>query len=80
MPETHYVPIAPHHIDPSPCPNCSAKMNFARISPDNKRGFEILTFECWKCWHMESVVIKLQQVRQFGEVHRQSPYLSLPKM
>jgi hypothetical protein len=29
---------------------------------------------------MESVVIKLQQVRQFGEVHRQSPYLSLPKM
>ncbi len=38
------------------CPKCRARMTLARISP-GPTGFELSTFECAKCDHVERVVI-----------------------
>jgi DNA polymerase III alpha subunit (gram-positive type) len=47
-------------IDASPaCPKCSALMDLARIEPE-KPGFDLRTFECPTCQHVETVVVKFR--------------------
>jgi DNA polymerase III alpha subunit (gram-positive type) len=44
-------------IDASPaCPKCSALMDLASIEP----GFDLRTFECPTCQHVETVVVKFR--------------------
>jgi hypothetical protein len=38
------------------CPKCRARMTLARISP-GPTGFELRTFDCSKCDHVEKIVI-----------------------
>jgi hypothetical protein len=38
------------------CPKCRTRMRLARISP-GPRGFELRTFECAKCDHVEQIAI-----------------------
>jgi hypothetical protein len=38
------------------CPKCHARMMLARISP-GPTGFELRTFACSKCDHVEKIVI-----------------------
>jgi hypothetical protein len=39
------------------CPECSALMYLARIEPE-KPGFDLRTFECPRCQHVETVAVK----------------------
>ncbi len=41
-----------------PCPNCRALMDLAIIQP-GRPGFDLRTFECPKCQHVETVVAEL---------------------
>ena len=38
------------------CPRCRTRMKLARISP-GPRGFEIRTFDCARCDHLEQIAI-----------------------
>jgi hypothetical protein len=38
------------------CPKCQTRLMLARISP-GPTGFELRTFECSKCDHVEQIVI-----------------------
>jgi hypothetical protein len=38
------------------CPNCRTRMTLAHISP-GPTGFELRTFDCPKCNHVEKIVI-----------------------
>jgi hypothetical protein len=38
------------------CPKCRARMMLARVSP-GPTGFELRTFDCSKCEHVEKIVI-----------------------
>lgn len=38
------------------CPKCRTRMRLARISP-GPTGFELRTFECAKCDHVEQIAI-----------------------
>jgi hypothetical protein len=38
------------------CPKCRTRMRLARISP-GRTGFELRTFECAKCDHVEQIAI-----------------------
>ena len=40
------------------CPKCRTRMMLARISP-GPTGFELRTFDCSKCDHVEKIVIAL---------------------
>jgi len=39
------------------CPECSALMYLALIEPE-KPGFDLRTFECPRCQHVETVVVE----------------------
>ncbi len=39
------------------CPECSAPMYLALIEP-KQPGFDLRTFECPRCQHLETVVVK----------------------
>ena len=41
------------------CPKCAALMYLARIEPE-KPGFDLRTFECPRCQHVESVVVEFK--------------------
>ena len=42
------------------CPKCAALMFLARITLD-KPGFDLRTFECPRCHHVEAAVVKFDQ-------------------
>jgi transposase-like protein len=44
----------PIHARPD-CPQCAAQMYLARIAPGNS-GFDVRTFECPRCQHVETAV------------------------
>ncbi len=48
------------------CPKCKTRMRLARISP-GPTGFELRTFDCSKCDHVEKVVIALDPMKS-GDV------------
>jgi hypothetical protein len=56
---TRYQPTTAYSasITRPPCPNCGTVMQLARIEPD-KADHDKRTFECPKCEHSESVVVK----------------------
>jgi predicted RNA-binding Zn-ribbon protein involved in translation (DUF1610 family) len=56
---TRYNPPTPYSnsIVRPPCPKCGTQMLLARIAPD-KPDHDKRTFECPKCEHSESVVVK----------------------
>ena len=41
------------------CPQCSAQMYLARIEPE-KPGHDLRTFECPRCQHVETAVVKFK--------------------
>jgi len=41
------------------CPKCSALMYLALIEPE-KPGFDLRTFECPRCQHVETIVAKFE--------------------
>jgi hypothetical protein len=41
------------------CPKCTAPMYLARITLDQP-GFDLRTFECPRCQHVESVVVEFK--------------------
>jgi hypothetical protein len=44
------------------CPECRTRMMLARISP-GPTGFELRTFDCSKCGHVEKIVIALDPMK-----------------
>ena len=44
------------------CPKCRTRMMLARISP-GPTGFEVRTFDCSKCGHVEKIVIALDPIK-----------------
>jgi hypothetical protein len=58
---TRYQPATAYSdaIVRPPCTKCGTVMLLARIEPD-KPGHDLRTFECPKCEHSESVVIKFR--------------------
>jgi hypothetical protein len=54
---THYPAAIPllaiHELH---CPNCRTRMMLARIAP-GPTGFELSTFDCPKCDHVEKIAI-----------------------
>jgi hypothetical protein len=46
----------PIHERPE-CPKCSAPMYLAIIKPE-KPGFDLRTFECPRCQHVETLVVE----------------------
>jgi hypothetical protein len=41
------------------CPQCAAQMYLARIEPE-KPGHDLRTFECPRCQHVETAVVKFK--------------------
>ena len=41
------------------CPKCTARMYLARIEPE-KPGFDLRTFECPRCQHVERTAVKFE--------------------
>jgi hypothetical protein len=41
------------------CPTCTAQMYLARIETE-KPGFDLRTFECPRCQHVETVVVNFE--------------------
>jgi DNA polymerase III alpha subunit (gram-positive type) len=41
------------------CPKCTAQMYLARIQPE-KPGFDLRTFDCPRCQHVESTVVQFK--------------------
>jgi hypothetical protein len=41
------------------CPTCTAHMYLARIEPE-KPGYDLRTFECPRCQHIETAVVKFK--------------------
>jgi hypothetical protein len=41
------------------CPECTAQMYLARIELE-KPGFDLRTFECPRCQHVETVVVNFE--------------------
>lgn len=55
-----YQPATPHSdsIVRPDCPKCSTRMRLFGIEP-NKPGFELLSFECPGCHHIETKLGKI---------------------
>jgi hypothetical protein len=57
--------LAEYTLESSPiavrpeCPTCTAQMYLARIEPE-KPGFDLRTFECPRCQHLETVVVNFE--------------------
>jgi hypothetical protein len=52
-----HAPSPPPPIERLPCPRCGTLVGLSSIEPDEP-GFELLTFECPRCQHSESFVVK----------------------
>ena len=48
------------------CPKCRTRMMLGQVSP-GPTGFELRSFDCAKCNHVEKIVIALDQTRS-GDV------------
>ena len=46
------------HARPA-CPTCTAQMYLARIEPE-KPGYDLRTFECPMCQHVETAVVQFK--------------------
>jgi hypothetical protein len=57
MRQFEYAPTIPNTYDRPRCPKCTMQMYLAQIEP-GRPGFDLRTFECPKCKHSESVVVK----------------------
>jgi endogenous inhibitor of DNA gyrase (YacG/DUF329 family) len=57
MPSVEHAPSPPYPIERLPCPRCGALMGLSRIAP-YEPGLELMTFECPKCQHSESFIVK----------------------
>jgi hypothetical protein len=49
-------------IERPPCPKCGTTMGLRRIEPDKKDQHDLGTFECPKCQHAQSMVVKYVKV------------------
>jgi hypothetical protein len=56
MPQTSNQVSIPA-IERQPCPKCSTPMDLTRIEPDGP-GTDQRTFECAKCQHLETTVVR----------------------
>lgn len=54
-------------IDRLHCPKCHARMELAQVSAGPTTGFELRTFNCTQCDHVERIAIALDS-RQAGAV------------
>ncbi len=41
------------------CPQCAAQMYLARIEPEEP-GYDLRTFECPRCQHIETIVVQFR--------------------
>lgn len=57
MPRIEYSPSDPRPIERLLCPRCGTPMDLSRVEPDEP-GFDLRIFECPKCQHSESFVVK----------------------
>jgi hypothetical protein len=46
-------------IDRLHCPECHARMTLAQVSAGPTTGFELRTFDCTQCDHVERIMIPL---------------------
>jgi hypothetical protein len=60
MSKIQYSPSDPRPIESLLRPKCAMPMDLSRIEPDEP-GFDLRTFECPKCQHSESFVVKDDQ-------------------
>jgi len=60
MPRFEYAPTNPNLYDRPRCPECTTQMYLAQIEPGHP-GFDLRTFECPKCKHLESVVVEFKK-------------------
>jgi hypothetical protein len=51
----------PKPIDLPPCPKCGNRMWLARIEPTDKPDYDQRTFECPRCDHSETMMIKFKK-------------------
>jgi hypothetical protein len=72
---THYPAAIPLlAIERLRCPKCQTRMMLGRISP-GPDGFELRTFDCSKCDHVEQIVIASDPMKSgavgwfVGELH-----------
>jgi transposase-like protein len=47
-------------IDLTPCPKCKSPMWLARIEPSERHDYDQRTFECPKCEHSETMLVKFR--------------------
>jgi hypothetical protein len=47
------------------CPKCTTQMHLARIAPE-KPGFDLRTFECPRCQHVETTVVQFKYAANRG--------------
>lgn len=52
----------PKPIDLPPCPKCGNRMSLARIEPTDTPDFDQRTFECPRCDHSETMMIKFKKI------------------
>jgi DNA-directed RNA polymerase subunit M/transcription elongation factor TFIIS len=61
MPRIEYSPSDPRPIERLLCPRCGTQLILSRVEPDEP-GFDLRTFQCPKCQHSESFVVKEVQL------------------
>lgn len=57
MKQSH-IQDPPSPIDQPPCLNCGGRMWLARIEPTDKPDYDQRTFECPRCEHSETMMVK----------------------
>jgi len=57
MPQSH-IHAPSKRIDHPPCPECGSGMWLARIEPTDKADYDQRTFECPRCEHSETIMVK----------------------
>jgi len=59
MPEANPIPPIPALTLRLSCPKCSTQMALTRSEPEEKPGFDRLTFDCPRCGHTDSRAFKI---------------------
>ena len=59
MLQFEYAPTNPNMYDRPRCSQCATQMYLPQIEP-GQPGFDLRTFECPRCKHAESVVVKFR--------------------
>jgi len=63
MADTNYISATPPiPIESDPCPKCHGPMMLARVAP-GRLNFDLRTFECVKCDHVERVLVATDPIR-----------------